>query len=1036
MQIYTLKNKKGEVKAMPFGFPKYHEDLNTLHVGTEKPRAYFIPYDSRESALLDMRDESPYFKNLIGEWNFKFFRSVSDIEDPLAVEFSENEKIDVPMNWQNMLDRGYDTPNYTNVNYPYPVDPPYVPDENPAGVYAREFTLRASEISQKDVMLNFEGVDSCFYLYVNGSFAGYSQVSHMTSEFNVTALVHEGKNEVRLVVVKWCDGSYLEDQDMFRASGIFREVYLLMRDKRRIDDLFVKCDLSDDFSEAAVNLDITANASVNVKYIFADADGNTLSSGELDGEGSFEIAKIKAPMLWSDEMPYLYNLTLECGGEIINLPVGIRKIEIKNAVIYINGKKVKARGVNRHDSHPILGHATPMEHMKRDLYIMKSFNCNTVRTSHYPNDPRFYSLCDRLGFYVVDEADLECHGIGIYRDFPELTDDPAWEGAYIDRAERMLERDKNHPSVIIWSVGNESGAGINHKKMVEFFKSRDNSRLVHVEDESRRANAVAKELEKGKEMPVAPEAYRAYIDFESRMYPPLDEIKKYYLAEGRIKYPLFLCEYCHAMGNGPGDVGKYWELIRENDSFFGGCIWEFTDHSVAIGDNIYKDPHYTYGGDFGDYPNDAEFCVDGVVYPDRRAHTGFYEIKQAQAPVKVEYENGRLKVTSYRYFTDMKDLSLVYTFEKNGRAIRSGRVGELDIKPLGAEFYGIDVPEIADGVLTLNVWIKQNTETEWAKIGHEIASYQFVLFDDIKKNECASLGATLYEKEDEYRVAFGESVATVSRKTGLIASLVHEGKEMLSSPVTPEIWRAPTDNDRKIKRKWIEAGYDRASVKCYATSAETVDGAVVIKSEISLGAPYRKPFVKMTLSYTFSEGKAVKLNCSAVVSDDTVWLPRFGFRFALPEGFEDVSYFGYGPFESYEDKLLASRLSTFKTTVTENFEPYVRPQENSAHYGCKWASVTGIQGHGMLFMADKFSLSASHFPPEYLSGVKHNYELVPERESTVIIDYRNAGIGSNSCGPELLPEYRISEKEIDFEFSFSPEFIGNIDPFQKYAKNK
>ena len=1022
---------------MPFGLPKYHEDLNTLHLGCEKPRAYFIPYSSVESALEDIRDESPYFKNLIGEWNFKFFPSVSDIEDPLAVEFSASEKIDVPMNWQNMLGRGYDTPNYTNVNYPYPVDPPYVPDENPAGVYAREFTLRAGELDGKDVMLDFEGVDSCFYLYVNGSFAGYSQVSHMTSEFNVTALVHEGKNEVRLVVVKWCDGSYLEDQDMFRASGIFREVYLLMRDKKRIDDLFVKCDLSDDFSEAAVKLDITANASVDVKYTLSDADGKKVSSGEIKGEsGSFEIAKIKAPKLWSDEIPYLYNLTLECGSEIINLFVGIRKIEIKNAVIYINGKKVKARGVNRHDSHPILGHATPMEHMKRDLYIMKSFNCNTVRTSHYPNDPRFYSLCDRLGIYVVDEADLECHGIGIYRDFPELTDDPTWEAAYIDRAERMLERDKNHPSVIIWSVGNESGAGINHKKMVEFFKSRDNTRLVHVEDESRRANAVEKELEKGNEMPVAPEVYRAYIDFESRMYPPLDEIKKYYLSEGKIKYPLFLCEYCHAMGNGPGDVGEYWKLIRENDSFFGGCIWEFTDHSVAIGDNIYKDPHYTYGGDFGDYPNDAEFCVDGVVYPDRRAHTGFYEIKQAQAPVKAEYENGRLKVTSYRYFTDMRDLSLVYTFEKNGKAIKSGRVGELDIEPLGVKFYEIDVPEIDDGVLTFNVWIKQNTETEWAEIGHEIASYQFVIFDDIKKRECAPLGATLYEKEGEYKVIFGESVATVSRKTGLITSLIHEGKEMLSSPVTPEIWRAPTDNDRRIKHKWIKEGYDRAGVKCYATSAESLDGSVVVKSDISLGAPYRKPFLRMTLSYTFSEGKAVKLNCSAKVADEAVWLPRFGFRFTLPEGFEDVSYFGYGPFESYEDKRLASRLSVFKTTVTENFEPYVRPQENSAHYGCKWASVTGIQGHGILFMADKFSLSASHFSPEYLSGVKHNFELVPERETTVIIDYRNAGIGSNSCGPELLPEYRISEKEIDFEFSFSPDFIGNIDPFKKYSKNK
>ena len=1021
---------------MPFGLPDYHKGLESLHVGCEKPRAYFIPYSSKESALEDVRDYSPYFKSLIGEWKFKFFPTVFDISDPLAVEFSAEERIDVPMNWQNALGRGYDTPNYTNTNYPYPIDPPHVPDENPAGVYAREFTLRKRDIENKDVMLNFEGVDSCFYLYVNGSFAGYSQVSHMTSEFNVTKLVREGKNEVRLVVLKWCDGSYLEDQDMFRASGIFREVYLLVRDKKRIDDLFVKCDIAEDFSEATVKLDVTANATLTVKYTLTDAEGNTVAEGSFKKKsGEVKIATVKAPRLWSDEVPYLYNLTLEAGAETVNIPVGIRKIEIKDAVIYINGEKVKARGVNRHDSHPMLGHATPMEHMKRDLCIMKSFNCNMVRTSHYPNDPRFYALCDKLGIYVVDEADLECHGIGIYRDGNELTSNPEWEEAYVDRAERMLERDKNHPSVIIWSVGNESGAGVNHRKMVEYFKSRDNSRLVHVEDESRRANTVDKELAKGKEMPIHPETYRAYIDFESRMYPKLSEIEEWYLSEEKRKYPIFLCEYCHAMGNGPGDVGKYWEMIRANDSFFGGCIWEFTDHSVAIGDNVYKEPHYTYGGDFGDYPNDAEFCVDGVVYPDRRAHTGFYEVKQAQAPVKAEYECGTLKITSYRYFTDMKDLSLVYTFEKNGRAVASGRIGELDIAPLGTKSYEINAPEVTDGVLTLNVWVKQNTATEWAEIGHEIYSAQFILRDGVNAVECESADASLAECDGAYTVTYGESTVTVSKKSGLITSIVHEGKEMICEPVTPEIWRAPTDNDRKIKRQWLEAGYDKLGVKCYGTSAKTEENGVVIRSDISLGAPYRKPLVRMTLTYTFSS-ESVKIGCDAVVREDAVWLPRFGFRFTLPEGFEDVTYFGYGPFESYEDKRLASRLSTFKTTATNNFEHYVRPQENSARYGCKWASVTSIAGHGLTFTADKFSLSVSHHSPKNLTETKHDYELVPERETTVIIDYRNAGIGSNSCGPELLEEYRISEKNISFTFSITPEFTGNIDPFKTYAKNK
>ncbi|MBQ9070112.1 MAG: DUF4981 domain-containing protein [Clostridia bacterium] len=1020
---------------MPFGLPKYHENLKTLHVGSEKPRAYFIPYETRKKALSDIRDESKFFKTLIGEWDFKFFPSVAEISDPNAVEFSAGEKIDVPMNWQNALGRGYDVPQYTNVNYPYPIDPPYIPDENPAGVYRRTFKLTAEQMRNKDIMLNFEGVDSCFYLYVNGSFAGYSQVSHMTSEFNVTGLLREGENEIRVVVLKWCDGSYLEDQDMYRASGIFREVYLLMRDRARINDIFLKYDTAEDFSYADVSLEVEANENIELKYTLSDAEDAVLCEGKSTLKcGKVDIGRVEKPKLWSDEIPYLYNLTLECGDEIINLPVGIRRIEIKGSVIYINGKKVKARGVNRHDSHPILGHATPVEHMLRDIYIIKQFNCNMIRTSHYPNDPRFYALCDRLGIYVIDETDLECHGIGIYRDGNELTDNPEWTEAYLDRAERMLERDKNHASIIIWSVGNESGPGINHKEMVKYFKSRDNSRLVHAEDESRRAMAVDDQKLRGADMPVPSEKYREYIDFESGMYIDFWSIKNKYLPKGNEKYPFFLCEYSHAMGNGPGDVGDYWKLIREMDSFFGGCVWEFTDHSVATGDNVYKDPHYTYGGDFGEYPHDSNFCVDGLVYPDRRAHTGFYEVKQAQAPVKVEYENGTLTVTSYRYFTDMSDLSLVYTFEKNGKAIKCGRIGELKIKPLAKRKFKIGPPDVNCGILTLNVTVKQNTETEWAPIGHEIASWQFILCDNLERKTPDMMGASLKDSFGYYEIEFGESVARVSKTSGLITSLVHEGKEMLDAPVAPTIWRAPTDNDRRVRREWEKHNYHRMSVKCYGTSYEEQSDRVTVTSEIALGSAPLKPALRMTLKYIFSEGSAIAVCCDAKVRGDIPPLPRFGFRFTLPEGFEDISYFGYGPYESYEDKRLASRLSLFKTTATANFEPYVRPQENSAHHGCKWASVTSTVGHGMLFMADKFSLSASHFTPEYLTETRHDFELKEDKNTTVIIDYRTAGIGSHSCGPELDPRFRISEKEIHFEFSFSPEFMGNINPFDKYSK--
>ena len=1021
---------------MPFNLPDYHQTLSTLHLGCEKPHAYFIPYADRENALYGLRDDSPYFKTLIGEWNFKFFPSVYEIADPMQVTFGDGDKLDVPMNWQNALGRGFDTPNYTNVQYPFPIDIPYVPDENPAGVYSRHFKLTQRELSEKDVILGFEGVDSCFYLYVNGSFVGYSQVSHATSEFNVTKLVHAGDNEVRLVVLKWCDGSYLEDQDMYRASGIFREVYLLMRDTVRIDDIFVKTDLAEDLASAQISVDILANAPLNVRLSLADADGNEVLSAESTvTEGNVSLGTLTSPKLWSDEAPYLYNLTVYAGSEVIVIPVGIRRIEIKGNVIYINGEKVKARGVNRHDSHPILGHATPMEHILRDLYIIKAHNCNMIRTSHYPNDPRFYALCDRLGIYVVDETNIECHGIGIYRDGNELTTNPEWTEAYLDRAARMLERDKNHPSVIIWSVGNESGAGLNHKKMIEYFRSRDNSRLVHAEDESRRAGGIEDEIAAGKTMPIPADSYREYIDFESGMYWSTQRLLSKYLGEDK-KYPVFLCEYAHAMGNGPGDLGQYWKLIREYDNFFGGCVWEFTDHSVAVGDNIYSDPHYTYGGDFGDYPNDGNFCVDGLVYPDRRPHTGLIELKHAQAPIAAEYSGGTLTVKSYRYFTDLSDISLYYTVEKCGKVIKSGTLGALDVAPLAKKSFELGLGEYSEGIVTLNVSARQNIATEWAEQGYEITSWQFILCDSIEKRAAEPIGAEVMENALCYRVTFGESAVCVSKVNGLITSFVHEGKELLTSPITPTIWRAPTDNDRRVRRKWEEVGYDKMQVKCYETSVSEQKGGVVITSKVSLGAKLHRTAVRMTLVYTFGEGGHVGLDCRAEVSENLPPLPRFGFRFTMPEHFEDIKYFGYGPYESYQDKRLASRLSLFRTTATANFEPYVRPQENSAHYGCKWATVTSVAGHGMFFAADSFSLSASHFSPEYLTKVDHDYKLVPERDTTVIIDYRNAGIGSHSCGPELAPEFAIRERSISFSLAFSPEFVGNTDPFKKYSEIK
>ncbi len=1025
---------------MPFGIFDYHKSLKHLHVGCEAPRAYFVPFASKEEASCGVRDYSSYYKTLIGTWDFKFYNSVTEVPDPRITEIVFTDKLDVPMNWQNALGRGYDGIQYTNVDYPFQMNPPYIPAENPAGLYSRSFTLSSDDLKDKDIMLNFEGVDSCFYLFINDEFVGYSQVSHMTSEFDVTKFVKAGENKIQVLVLKWCEGSYLEDQDMFRASGIFREVYLLCRDKVRVNDIFVKCDLSDDFSIADFSCEIETNGKTEVKATLLDGEGAEIESvaAEIESLGRIDFASVENARLWSDEDPYLYTVVVECGNEVIVIKAGARRIEVIGRVIYINGKKVKAKGVNRHDSHPMLGHATPMEHMKRDLMILKRNNVNMIRTSHYPNDPRFLELCDLYGFYVCDEADLECHGAMRAEIDHIITNNPEWAGAYIDRAARMLERDKNHVSIIMWSVGNESGVGINHKAMSDYFKMRDPSRLVHVEDESRRAYHIEKGIIKTRDTDKTPEIYISYTDVLSRMYPHNSDIA--YYASKKCKKPFFMCEYSHAMGNGPGDLKKYWDLIYKHDHWFGGCVWEFLDHSVATGDNVFANPKYIYGGDSGEFPHLGSFCVDGLVYPDRREHTGMKELREVHKPLRIEYNDGALKVTSLRHFTSLSDLSLHYTVEVDGKVTKSGCIGALNIPAERSRTYRIEVEKKA--FTTLNIYIRQNVATEWADAGYEIGSEQFIISEEIAVKDEKKSVPVLSETQISYTVSVGETVYTIGKDSGCIESILANGKQMITAPIVPTIWRAPTDNDRKIRKTWEYNYFDHEKTNCIDCKASLEDGIVKVSSVVLVGAPGVAPAVYADVDYSFGYGEEVKIDVKARLGrgvNGEVFaalppLPRFGFKIRMPEGCEDVRYFGYGPYESYEDKRLASRIGLFKTTATDNFEHYVRPQENSSHYGCKWADVTSVAGYGLYFSGKSFSLSVSHYDPHYLTGFDHDYELVPEKDTTVIIDYRNAGIGSNSCGPELDEQYRITEKEFDFSFVLKPSFSGNILPFKEYRK--
>lgn len=1003
---------------MPLNIPNYHQSTETLHVGCEKPRAYFVPFPCGCASKHAERGESTFFKSLCGEWNFKFFKSVNDVCD-LSTEGSD--KLTVPMSWQMALGRGYDVPNYTNVNYPIPYDPPFVPDENPCGLYSRKFTVPAA-MAGKKIYLNFEGVDSAFYVWVNDEFAAYSQVSHMTSEIDVTSLVHAGENEIKVLVLKWSDGTYLEDQDMWRMSGIFREVYLLFRDETHIRDIFVHCDLDDSFTDADFTVDVDVTGKATVEWTLDCPCGETISSGkcDVDESGKIVVPTIKNAKLWSDEEPNLYTLTLHCGNEYITLPIGARRVEIKDGCVVINGKKVKAKGVNRHDSHHLLGHATPVEHMVRDIMIMKAHNVNMVRTSHYPNDPRFTALCDKYGIYVCDETDLETHGA---RPWYALSRSPEWEGEYVDRVQRMVERDKNHPCVIFWSLGNESGWGQNHVAMHTWIKSRDTSRIVHYEGANYDYND-------GKYL-------RDVTDIESRMYPSPTWCDNYCKAPERDE-PLFLCEYSHAMGNGPGDLRDYWEVIEANDNFFGGCVWEFIDHSVAIGDK-YGDPSFTYGGDFGDHPNDGNFCVDGLVYPDRRVHTGLEELKQAIMPVAVrEVKPGTVAIKSRRYFKSLSDISMAWTVKVDGKAVKSGVHPNLDIAPEAEEVFEI-VPENelpAHGTVTLDLSFRQNKPTEWADVGYEVGFAQFI-YERAEKIKAAPAlyPVELCENREEYTVTVGETVYKISKFSGMITDICDNGEHLITKPVVPQIWRAPTDNDRNVQWDWRNSSIHNAKVKCYSTEVVKADeNEAVILSKISLAAAPNEVVLRADVTYTVKYGMGIKIACDVKWNIQKKHYPRFGMRLTMPEGAEQMRYFGYGPNESYVDKRLASKLGEYKSTVTENYEPYVFPQENSSHWGCRWADVHTVAGHGFLFTScEPFSFNASHFSPEQLTETRHHYELKREPETTVMLDMRMDGIGSNSCGPELAEKYRFNETEFSSSVTIKPVFAAEINPYREAA---
>ena len=1013
--------------------PKYYEDLSVLHLNTMPNRAYYIPASFQLADPVENREESDRFILLNGAWKFRYFDSIYDVKEAFYEEGYDTDSFDtvtVPGVWQNY---GYDRHHYTNVRYPFPMDPPYVPHQNPCGEYVHTFMWQKNEAAPK-VFLNFEGVDSCFYVWLNGTFVGYSQVSHATSEFDITANLKEGENTLAVLVLKWCDGSYMEDQDKFRMSGIFRDVYLLERPQECIFDYFVKAFPENAYQDG--RLDITfnyLNQPVPVFVKLLDAEGRLVK--EASAQSDKVSLYVENAKLWNAEQPYLYTLIIETEGEVITEEVGFREVHAVNGVLYINGVKVKFHGTNRHDSDPVTGFVISLDQIKKDLTLMKQHNINAIRTSHYPNAPRYYHLYDRLGFFVVDEADNESHGpnaiyfksnvwkdnLGRWGDY--IADQPAFIESTVDRTRRMVERDKNRPSVVIWSMGNECGYGCTFEAALKWTKEFDDTRLTHFE--SARYVRSTKDYD------------YSNLDTYSRMYPSLEEMKDY--LENDARKPYVLCEYCHAMGNGPGDLEDYFQMIHNYDCSCGGFIWEWCDHAIDMGKTIKGKKMYAYGGDHGEYPHDGNFCMDGLVYPDRRPHTGLKEFKNVHRPARVvSFDAGKQEIVLHNYmdYLNLKDyVTLQYELICDGEIYDRGVIDDADTLNIPAheeKAVALPISSIPEqGKCFLKItYLQRETDAVLEK--------GFVLgFEEVQVKTADNTNQTVKMLLQEKKVTVGDAEAArtlrvkeedaqivvsgtnfryvFDKRTGIFSEMVYENRQLLERPMEYNIWRAPTDNDRVVKHEWIRAQYDRTSTRAYESIVNVDEVCVKIEATLSMSAIYIQRILNIKAAFTIYADGTVDAALDVKKDMEFPFLPRFGLRLFLPKTMNQVTYYGLGPAESYIDKKWASWHGLFSANVKDMHEDYLRPQENGSHHDCDFVTLKSENFSLTAVGENTFAFNASVYTQEELTAKAHNYELEEAPYTVLCLDYRQSGIGSGSCGPQLLEQYQLDEEAFIFK---------------------
>lgn len=1009
--------------------PRYYENLSVLHENTMPARAYYIPASRRMDNLVEHREESDRMQLLNGTWKFQYFNSIYDIQDSFFEKNYDTENFDeiqVPSVWQMA---GYDTHQYTNIRYPFPFDPPYVPQDIPCGAYVHTFEYSRDEKAPKS-FLNFEGVDSCFYVWINGSYIGYSQVSHMTSEFDVTDVLQDGTNTVAVLVMKWCDGSYLEDQDKFRMSGIFRDVYILKRPKQAISDYHIKTRIEDML--AKVEIEMKFYSPLNVKISIEDRNGAVVALGSIAEEGT-AVLEIASPELWNTENPYLYKLILETENEVIVDHIALRKIEIKDQVIYLNGQKIKFRGVNRHDSDPVTGFTINPEQITTDFTLMKQHNFNAIRSSHYPNAPFFYEMCDKYGFMVIDEADIEAHGpFMIYRkedtDYnrfkrwnEKIADDPVWEEAIVDRVKLMVERDKNRFCIVMWSMGNESAYGCNFEKALEWTKNFDPDRITQYESAR----------------------YRNYdetydysnLDVYSRMYPALSEIQEYLDKDG--SKPFLLVEYCHSMGNGPGDFEDYFQMIQDNDKMCGGFVWEWCDHAIAHGTAENVKTIYAYGGDHGEEIHDGNFCMDGLVYPDRTVHTGLLEYKNVYRPARVisyDKESGELVLHNYMDFDDLKDyVKISYELTQDGLVISKGILPEFSVAPHGEGKTNlkINVPENGKCYLKLIYHLKK--ELPLLDEDHILGFDEIEVSKEDTKCKLAEkwIPKTVVDSElqvnendTQIHIKGREFAYTIDKRTALFTEMKFAGREYLNHPMELNIWRAPTDNDMYIKSEWKKAHYDKAYTRAYTTEVVQGKHGVKITSHASVVAETVQKILDVTITWKIEAAGKIDADIAVTKDDEFPDLPRFGVRMFLDKKLSAARYFGMGPQESYCDKHQAASHGLYQANVDDLHEDYIRPQENGSHYDCEYVELNNSR-YGIVASAEKaFSFNASYYTQEELEKKTHNYELTESDSVVFCVDYALNGIGSNSCGPVVLDQYRFDDVLFRFQFTLIPYVKG------------